>query len=215
MNHRLYTRIAASARVIASIALVLSAAACGGTTGLASPTSTTTTAPTATTTPTATPATTASTTPQAETATTLRRQLVSYLAAFGGVRAEITAANHAAAQMTSDTNAGNYDGAAIYADEVARHLAAAHVRAAAIHPPGLLRPSHADFVRMLSLGSRMAQRMATDFRTRNASDLKQHVLPMQTQARRLANGWYHDVAGTYLVTGHQPPHWLLGLMTWD
>jgi hypothetical protein len=145
-------------------------------------------------------------------------QMRGYLRALAAIRGEIARANASAHHEAQLAGAADFAAAAVESARVSRDLTRAAKLAARITPPADLERAHADLVRALAVGSRMANRLSRDFAHFGqpaAYDIKRHVVPLEKVTVRLANRWYARVQYDLRLTGVGQPRWIDGMFNWS
>lgn len=143
--------------------------------------------------------------------------LKAYVAGLGPVWRQVRLANRAAADEARIASSGDFPALAADSRTVALHLGRAVAAARNMHvAPGLARP-HADLVRALAVGRRMAGRLATlyDHIGPDARrDYRRNVLPLEKRSLRLANRWYGFMQGAMLAEHVREPRFIGHLFDW-
>lgn len=148
---------------------------------------------------------------------TAASDLRSYLTALAAVHPEVSLANIASLREAEIAAAGNAPALAASARQLARHLGRAAALAGAVRPPDALRAAHTSLVHAFMTGSRMAVCMSVLYATVGPDSGRHYeraVLPLQTRAARLGEGWYDAAAPVLRDGGVTTPAWVDHLFDW-
>jgi glucose/arabinose dehydrogenase len=199
--------------IAAAAAAALAAAGCGGaTSGSGSGTGTPHTAASQ-------PPSQNTTTETLESATVVGSgsQLKAYLTGLAPMRKQIVLANRAAAHEANIASSGDYPALAADSRSVATYLGRAAAAARRMHvAQGLERP-HADLVRSLVVGRRMASRLAALYEhigPGSPAEYRHHVRPLEKLSLRLGNRWYGFMQGAMAAENIREPGWVGHLYDW-
>jgi hypothetical protein len=144
-------------------------------------------------------------------------QVKRYLADLAAVRQQIQIANRAAGHEVSIASSGDYPALAADSRTVATHLGRAAGAARRVQAPQGLERAHANLVRALTTGRRMADRLAVLYLhigPGSPREYKQHVLPLEKLSVRLANHWYRPMQVAMTVGNVREPGWVGHLFDW-
>ena len=144
-------------------------------------------------------------------------ELPRYLRQLAPMREQVRLANRAAAHEVSIATSGDYAALAADSRTVEAHLARAAAAARRVPVPQGLERQHANLVRSLVIGQRMAGRLAVLYEHIGPDSNREYhtqVLPLEKRSLRLANRWYAFMQGAMAAENIDEPGWMGHLFDW-
>lgn len=144
-------------------------------------------------------------------------QLRRYLRQLAPMCEQVRLANRAAAHEASIASSGDYAALAADSRAVKARLGRAAAAARRVPAPQGLEGPHANLVRSLVTGQRMAGRLAALYEhigPESKREYRHQVLPLEKRSLRLANLWYAFMQGAMAAENVDEPGWMGHLFDW-